>query len=294
MFKKFVAVACITIVLASGCSRQEETQPRERDWIDDAIDGLVTQLEEEGIYQPQDSSHDRYVRDELKKRFREQFEESKEAFVNDDRTLMQRQLDSLNEHAPDLSDVLISAGFEQMRPVAKYRTLVPLLREQRWGMDDSSHVVDTLNRIEQLMSTTSDTLVIRYVDRVVSTGINKLLAHFVEELQGTAWLEEHIQSIEKYAVAFPDVTSAFFTCTNGARIDRAKCFSRCENAYFESEIVGIVNVLEKPEENAEEMRKWRGTYSREARNRIDEQLTNCRTPYWDAVVMCYDALDKEV
>ena len=294
MFVRFLSVACIALVLTSACTPREQspTEPVpsiERDRVDDMIVAFVTELEEGGLYQPQSVSQDQHVRNELAKWFRASTGESTE----DKRIVLQFQLEQLSEYAPEIHEVLHLAGFEQMKPVDKYRTLIPLLREQRWGMDDSSHIVDTLNRIEQLVSTTSDESVIGHVDRIVGLGVDKLLRYFVLDLWRVAGQEEHIQGFEKFADTHPDITTAFFTCTNGARTDRAECFSRCENEYFENEIVGIIEVLENPDEHTLVIAKWRGHHFVKESIKLHEKLTKCRTTHEDAIRLCYATLVED-
>lgn len=283
----------MALLFASGCARQEPSFSSKQDWIDDFIDSLVTDLEEtgKGLFQEKDSPHYPDARHRLSTRIKSVIRENQETWANDDRTLTQRQLDSLSQHAPELLDVLSTSGFVHLSPVEKYRTLVPLLREQRWGMEDSSHVVDTLNRIEQLMDTTSDGLLINYTNRVVSVGANILLSQFVLELERTAWLEESIQRVESVADIFPDTATSFLTCTSDAGTERAGCFSRCESTYFEDEVVGIIDVLENPEEHLEAIRKWRSPYFRKESKKFDELLMTCRTSHWNAIGLCYDALE---
>lgn len=292
MFAKFVVLTCIALLFASGCARQEPSFSSKQDWIDDFIDSLVTDLEEtgKGLFQEEDSLHYSDARHKLSTRIKSVIEENQRAWANDDRTSIQRQLDSLREHAPDLFDVLRASGFDDMSPVEKYRTLVPLLREHRWGIEDSSHVVDTLNRIEQLLDTTSDGLLISYTDRVVSVGVNNLLSQYVLELERTAWLEESVQRVESVADIFPDTATTFLTCTSGAATERAGCFSRCESTYFEDEVVGIIDVLENPDKHVEAIRKWRSPYFRKESKKFDDLLMTCRTSHWDAIGLCYDTL----
>lgn len=299
MYARLITVACIALVLISACTPREQS-PREqtpieqspsieRDSVDDMIVALVTQLEERGIYQPQSVAEDQHVRDEIARLFRAHTGESAE----DKRIVLQFQLEQLSEYAPEIHEVLHLAGFEQMKPVEKYRTLIPLLREQRWGMEDSSHIVDTLNRIEQLVNTTSDESVISHVDRIVGLGVDKMLRYFVLDLSQDAWREVHIQGFEKFTNTHPDITTAFFTCTNSARANRAECFSRCENEYFENEIVGIIEVLENPDEHALVIAKWRGHHFVRESIKLHEKLTKCRTTHEDAIRLCYATLVED-
>lgn len=177
-----------------------------------------------------------------------------------------------------------------MKPVEKYRTLIPLLREKRWGMDDSSHIVDTLNRIEQLVSTTSDESVIGHVDRVVGLGVDKLLSYFVSDLWRVVRQEEYIQGFEKFADTHPEITTAFFTCTSSASTDRAECFSQCENEYFEDEIVGIIEVLQEPDEHVLAIAKWQGRHFLKVSIGLSEKLRRCGTSHWEASTLCNEAL----
>ena len=296
MYARLITVACIAVVLTSACTPREQS-PREqtfnelvssieRDSVDDMIVAFVTQLEEDGIYQPQSVAEDQHVRNEIARLYRAHTGESPE----DKRMLLQFQLEQLSKYAPEIHEILHSSGYEQMKPVEKYRTLIPLLREQRWGVGDSSHIVDTLDRIEQLLNATSDEAVIEYVERIVGLGVDKLLFYFVSDLARIAWREEHIQGFEKFADTHPDITTAFFMCTNSASTDRAECFLQCENEYFEDEIVGIIEVLQKPDEHVVAIAKWQGRHFLRTSIKLSEKLRKCRTSHWEASILCNEAL----
>lgn len=291
MFAGLLTVACIALVLASACTPPEQTTSEpapsiERDEVDDLMVRLVTQFEEGGLYQPQSVSQDQHIRNELARLYRAHIGESAE----DKRVVLQFQLEQLSKHAPEIHEILHSSGFEQMKPLEKYRTLIPLLREQRWGMDDSSHIIDTLNRIEQLLTTTSDESVIGHVDRIVGLGVDKLLSYFVSDLYRITRQKEQIQQIEKYADTHPDITTAFFTCTNGSRTARAECSSRCENEYFEDNIVGLIKVLENPDDHVIAIAKWKGRYFQSTSIKLSEKLRKCGTSHWEASILCWEAL----
>ena len=291
MFARLLTVACIALMLAFACTPPEQTPSEqtssiERDRVDDMMGRFVTQLEEEGLYQPQSVSQDQHLRNELAKWYRAHTGKSAE----DKRVLLQLQLERISELAPEIHEILHSSGFEQMKPLEKYRTLIPLLREQRWGMDDSSYIVDTLNRIEQLVTTTSDESVIGHVDRIVGLGVDKMIWYFVSDLNQIALLEENIQKVEEFADTHPEIRAAFFTCTNGASTDRAECYSQCENEYFENEIVGVIEVLENPDEHVMAIAKWQGHHLVSESIKFHEKLTKCLTSHWDAVVPCHEAL----
>lgn len=282
-------LACLMTVFVSVSVAQEPAKTGSSEFGYRLFDALLPILEDNERFQELSDSEISNFRDEFAKAYSSFHEESKKARANDDRTLLQRQLDSLAEHAPDLHQILDSSGYEQMGPIEKYRTFVPLLREKRWGMEDSSTMVNTLDRIEEQLDSVSSTAVRGFVLRIVGQGAERLMNQYSSTLLRVASHEASKERISVVADHLPIITGDYFSCSERAQSSMNGCFAGSVQEYFEKEIVPLVKVLENYEKDKNAIKEWRRRYSIEP---YDEKLEECRWSFSDDIVLCADALGE--
>ncbi len=281
--------ACLVTMFVSVFAAQDPAYADNSEFAYDLADAIIEVLEDTEWFQELSDSDTSNFRDHFAERFDTFREEFKESSANDDRSLLQRQLDSLAESAPDLHEVLDSSGYEKMEHLEKYRTLVPLLRENRWGMDDSSTLVNTLDRIEELLDSVSSTAVRGFLLRIVGQGADRLMYHYSSALNRVASHDARRERISVVADQLPIITGDYFSCSDKAHSSLNGCFAGSAQEYFENEIVLIVNVLENYEKDKNAIKEWRRRFSFDP---YDEKLEKCTGTYSDEIVLCADAMGK--
>lgn len=207
--------------------------------------------------------------------------------------LQRLQLDTLKRHAPDIYNALRAAGWEHLDAIEKYRVLVPLLRN-KWGAEDSSKTLSTLNIVEQGLLDLDDKVTAALALEIVEVGVKTLLNRFVLALLLDHSFDAAYERFNKVNHVFPKEIGDFFVCYKTSKTDRDSCFVRLESDFFSTEISSLREVVENPEESFELIRKWRGSYSARLWVAYDEKLNSCTTQLFRETTECNDSLIDSV